>query len=253
MSEHTCHNCKNTFDGNFCSNCGQRNLANKRLQMREVINDFFDNTFNLHKGFLYTFWQLIIKPGKVANAYIDGYRKTYTNPTRYLVIALAFQSFIDYQFKTTEVIKNDTYFTFSFLSDSLNKSMEIWNIKLAVEYILFSNLFMIILIPAIFYIFFKRLNFNYTELLTVSFYYIPTILFITMPILFITKVIFGIFIPKEIIILIFMAYLFWSNLSFFKVVPFWKRFLKIITVIVLFMIIRVFFLPYIISLLFPLP
>ena len=252
MNQQKCKNCQKIFEGEYCHNCGQRSIGNKRLQMREIINDFFDNTFNLHKGFLFTFWKLIIKPGSVAHAYINGQRKSFTNPTRYMVIALAFQTFIDYWFKTTEVIKNETYYTFSFLSDSLNTSMGIWNIKLAVEYILLANLFMIILIPALLFLFFKKLKFNYTELLAVNFYFIPTILFITMSLLFLTKVVFGIFVPKELIIFIFTFYMFWSNFSFFKLVSLRERIIKIITVIFVFMFIRILILPLVMSLIFPL-
>jgi hypothetical protein len=251
MNSQICKNCSSDFIGNFCSHCGQRSIANKRLQIREVLQDFLDNTFNIHRGLFFTFYNLIIRPGKVGHTYLEGQRKTYTNPTRYMVIALAFQTFIDYWFETTEVIKNDKYFNFSFLSEQINESMEIWNVKLAVEYLLFTNLFQIVVIPALFYVLFKFLNFNYTELLTVSFYFNPTILFINMPILLITKVVFGIYISKEIIILIFLAYLIWSNLSFFKVVPFWNRLLRILTAIGIFMFLRVFLLPYVLSLILP--
>jgi hypothetical protein len=252
MKPDNCHNCQNDFEGNYCSHCGQRDFGNQRLKMTMVINDFFDNTFNLHKGFFYTFWKLMITPGKVAHAYIKGQRKLYTNPTRYMVIALAFQTFVDYWFKTTEVIQNDPYYYFSFLSAEINKSMELWNVKLAVEYILFANLLMIILIPALLYFLFKSLNYNYTELLATSFYFIPSILFITMPFLLITKVIFGVLVSKELIILLFMSYMLWSNLSFFRIVPFWTRLLKVGSAIVIFMIIRIFFLPYLFSLFYPL-
>lgn len=248
MNEIKCKNCQNSFTGNFCSNCGQRHIGNKRLQMREVINDFFDNTFNLHKGFFFTMWKLLITPGKVAHAYINGQRKSFSNPTRYMVIALAFQTFIDYWFKTTDIIENETYFYFSFLSEELNKSMQIWNVKLAVEYILLTNLFMIVLLPALFYFAFKALKLNYTELLTTSFYFFSTILFITMPFLFITKVLIGIYVSKEVIIVIFMSYLLWSNMQFFNKIHIWKRLLKIVLVIAVFMAIRVFCLPLIMSL-----
>ena len=251
MTSQTCKNCKSDFTNNFCSHCGQRSIANKRLQIDEVLHDFFDNTFNIHKGLFYTFYYLIINPGKVGHTYLEGQRKTYTNPTRYMVIALAFQTFIDYWFETTEVIKNDTYFRFSFLSQQINDSMEIWNVKLAVEYLLLTNLFQIVTIPALFYLLFRFLHFNYTELLTVSFYFNPTVLFINMSILLITKVIFGIYISKEIIILIFLVYLIWSNLSFFKTVPFWSRLLRILTVIGIFMFLRVFLLPYLLSVMIP--
>lgn len=251
MTSQTCKNCNSDFTKNFCSHCGQRSIANKRLQISEVLHDFFDNTFNIHKGLFYTFYYLIIKPGKVGHTYLEGKRKTYTNPTRYMVIALAFQTFIDYWFETTEVIKKDSYFKFSFLSQQINDSMEIWNVKLAVEYLLFTNLFQIVTIPALFYLFFKFLHFNYTELLTVSFYFNPTILFINMPILLITKVVFGIYISKEIIILIFLVYLIWSNLSFFKAVPFYSRLVRILAVIGIFMFLRVFLLPYLLSVMIP--
>lgn len=252
MNKQQCKNCQNIFKGEYCFNCGQRNIGNRRLQMREVINDFFDNTFNLHKGFIFTFWKLIITPGNVAHAYINGKRKSFTNPTRYMVIALAFQTFIDYWFKTTDVIKNETYYRFPFLSNSLNDSMEIWNVKLAVEYILLTNLFMIILIPALVFIFFKKLKFNYAELLAVNFYFVPTILFITMPILFVTKVVFRVFVTKELVIFIFTFYMFWSNFSFFKMVSLIERVLRILAVIFVFMFIRILILPLVTSLIYPL-
>jgi hypothetical protein len=169
-----------------------------------------------------------------------------------MVIALAFQTFIDHWFKTTDVIEKESYFYFSFLSEDINKSMEIWNVKFAVEYILLSNLFMIVLIPALFYIAFKALKLNYTELLSSNFYFIPTILFITMPFLFITKVLMEVYVTKEVIIVIFISYLFWSNMQFFNKAPPWERLLKIALVIVIFMLIRIFCLPFIMSLLMPL-
>lgn len=140
MVKSLCKNCNQSFEAHYCNHCGQRKIANNRLQIKEVFLDFIDNTFNIHKGFFFTLWNLLVRPGIVSQSYIDGRRKAFTNPTRYMVIGLAFQTFIDYWFETTEVIKNETYYNFSFLTDTMNKSMEIWNVKLAVEYILISNL-----------------------------------------------------------------------------------------------------------------
>ncbi|WP_298756925.1 DUF3667 domain-containing protein [uncultured Psychroserpens sp.] len=218
--------------------------------MCEVINDFFDNTFNLHKGFFFTMWKLLISPGKVAHAYINGKRKSYSNPTRYMVIALAFQTFIDYWFKTTEVIKQDDYYSFSFLSEAMNTSMEIWNVKLAVEYILLTNLFNIIFFPFLLYLLFKPLKYNYTELLSTSFYFFPTILFIVMPMLFITKVLLNVYVTKEVIIVLFTAYLFWSYLSFFKTMKITQRLFRFFVVVVVFMFIRIVILPLVLSYLY---
>lgn len=247
-----CKNCNQNFEANYCNYCGQRKIGNKRLHMKEVFLDFLDNTFNLDKGFFFSLWNLLIRPGKVAQAYIDGQRKAYINPTRYMVIGLAFQTFIDYWFKTTEVIENETYYRFSFLSDAMNSSIELWNVKLAVEYILLSNLFMIVFIPFLLYFAYKPLKYNYTELLSASFYYIPTILFITMPILFFTKVVMGVFVSKEVIILLFIGYIFWSFLSLFKKMSFLNRFIRLLIAIGVFMLIRIAFLPFILSYIYPL-
>ena len=223
MTQTLCKNCNQTFEGNFCNTCGQRKIGNKRLHMKEVFLDFLDNTFNLDKGFFFTLWNLLIKPGKVAQSYINGQRKAFINPTRFMVIGLAFQTFIDYWFKTPEIIKQDDYFYFSFLSEAMNTSMEIWNVKLAVEFILLTNIFNILFFPVLLYLLFKPLKYNYTELLSTSFYFFPAILFIVMPFLFVTKVLLDVHVTKEVIIIIFTSYLFWSYLSFFTSMKFSQR------------------------------
>lgn len=250
MKQIQCKNCNTLYKGNYCNSCGQRNIGNKRLQMKEVITDFFDNTFNLHKGFFFTLWNLFIKPGEVALAYVNGSRKRYTNPTRFMVIGLAFQTFIDYWFKTTEVIEQEEYYYFSLLSEAMNSSMEIWNVKLAVEYILLTNLFMIVLLPVLLYYLFKPLKYNYTELLSVSFYYFPAILFITMPFLFVTKVLMNFYVTKEAIIIIFTSYLFWSFLSFFKAMKLPQRLIRFTLVVSIFMFIRIAVLPWLLSIIY---
>ncbi|MFC0603635.1 DUF3667 domain-containing protein [Winogradskyella pulchriflava] len=252
METQNCHNCQHSFEGNFCNHCGQRNIGNNRLRIREVVNDFFDNTFNLHKGFFFTFWKLIVSPGKVAHAYIKGQRKRFTNPTRYLVIALAFQAFMDYWFKTDEILEKDEYFYFPFLSERLNNSMELWNIKLTIEFSLLSSLFEVLLFPIIFYVLFRSLKLNFTELLTTNFYYISTSTLITMTILFVTKVLFDVFVSIEFIALLLLIYVSWAYLSFFKTTPLWIRSLKIGVGIAFFLIMRVFVLPFTLSLLNPL-
>jgi len=251
MTEKHCCNCQRIMIENYCSNCGQRYIANHRLQPIEVISDFFDNTFNLHKGFFYTLWKLIINPGQVAHSYINGKRKSFTNPTRYLVIALAYQTFIDYWFKTPNIVKNEKYFNLSFLSEHINQSIAQWNILLTVEYILLANLFLIIIFPATLYILFRKLNFNYTELLTVSFYFISTFLMIGMTFVWTSNFFFGYFSTKETMITLFFTYIIWSCASFFKSVILWKRIAKIIVCVFIVISFRIFILPLILSILFP--
>ena len=96
QEELECKNCHQVFAGYYCPSCGQRTIANYRLSWKDVFSDFIDNVFNLDKGFLFTLWNVLIRPGKVGRAFINGERKKYTSPIRYLIIAVAVQALFDY-------------------------------------------------------------------------------------------------------------------------------------------------------------
>jgi len=246
-----CKNCQTDFKGNFCSNCGQRNISNKRLKFSDIIVDFFDNVFNLHKGLFYTFWNLIIKPGEVGKDYISGKRKRFTNPVRYLIIAVAIQAFMDYWFIHPELTQQPDFLQFPFLSENTNKSMAIWNHTLAIKYSFVHNLSMILIFPFSFLVIFRKLRYNFTELLTVNFYYFSTGLILTISTILIYALGFDYQLPIAIIILITMSYVIWTNMDFFKEVKFWERLIKVLAALVLFILFRIFLVVYLLSLLFP--
>jgi hypothetical protein len=49
------NNCETDFEGNYSFNCGQIDSANSRLVLSDIIKYFFDNIFNIHKGFFIPF------------------------------------------------------------------------------------------------------------------------------------------------------------------------------------------------------
>ena len=251
MGNNLCHNCHNTFAGNFCSNCGQKDIGNKRLNFHDLVKDFFDNVFNLHKGLFYTFWELIIRPGKVGMAYISGQRKSFTNPVRYLIIAVAFQAFIDYWILNPEIIAIPDFIAFPFLSDQMNESMAIWNYTLAVKYSLIHNLTMILVFPLAFMVLFRGLKYNFVELLVVNFYYFSTGLILTVLTIFLYYIFWGSELPIPVIIIITFLYVIWTGMDFFKKEKVWIRFLKVMTAVAFFMLLRVFFMLFILSMFFP--
>lgn len=251
MEKSKCKNCLTDFKGHFCSKCGQRNISNKRLKFYDIVADFFDNVLNLHKGLFYTFWNLIIKPGEVGLAYIGGQRKRFTNPVRYLIIAVAIQAFLDYWFIHPELNRQPDFLEFPFLSENTNKSMAIWNHTLAVKHSFLHNLSMILIFPISFLVIFRKLKYNFTELLTVNFYYFSTGLILTISTILIYVLSFDHPLPIPIIILITMSYVIWTSMDFFKEVKFWERIIKVLTAMVIFIFFRVFLVVYILSLLFP--
>ena len=250
LSKGLCQNCGLEFSGNYCSACGQRSIGNQRLNFKNLVKDFFDNVFNLHSGFFFTFWRLIVAPGQVGRDYVRGRRKSYTHPVRYLIIAIAVQALVDYWFLHPELNEQPDFFFFPFLSADMNQNMAIWNHVIATKYPLIHNTSMILIFPLVFIWLFKPLQYNFTELLTVNFYYFGTGLIITLSgILFFT--LFGPGLPVPLIILLTMSYVVWSSMRFFSSVSTLRRIVNILLAIVFFMVFRVFLLVYIVSLFFP--
>lgn len=158
---------------------------------------------------------------------------------------------MDYWFIHPELNQQPDFLHFSFLSENINKSMAIWNQTLAIKYSFIHNLSMILIFPISFIVLFRRLRYNFTELLTVNFYYFSTGLILTISTILLFSQISGHQMPTAVIILITMSYVIWTNMSFFKNVKFWERLLKVLTAMVFFMFFRVFLVVYVLSLLFP--
>jgi len=110
---------------------------------------------------------------------------------------------------------------------------------------------MILIFPAAFLVLFKKLNYNFTELLTVNFYYFSTGLIITLLSIIAFYVVTGNSLPVPAIILATMSYVVWSNMSFFNSVNFWERLLKVLAAMVFFILVRVFLVVYVLSVMFP--
>jgi hypothetical protein len=80
-----CKNCGNSFEGNYCSHCGQK--ANvKRFMLKNLRDEFIHGFFHVHHGIIFTIKELFIRPGISIRGYLAGKRVTYFNPFTYLVL-----------------------------------------------------------------------------------------------------------------------------------------------------------------------
>jgi len=84
INEIECKNCHMHFQGSYCSNCGQK-VITERNTLKHFFNLFFDS-FDIHRGVLFTAKLLFLNPGKIINEYLNGKTKDYYNPLRYLLI-----------------------------------------------------------------------------------------------------------------------------------------------------------------------
>lgn len=82
---HICKNCGNLYEGNYCSQCGQKAKVGK-LTLRSVIDNWAYGLTNCDTGILFTYKELFIRPGHMLADYIRGKRIIYFQPFPMLFI-----------------------------------------------------------------------------------------------------------------------------------------------------------------------
>ena len=82
MQHHLCKNCDRTFEGQFCSHCGQKSGVSE-LNMHDLIHEFWHSITHTDKGILKLVKDLFLQPKKVYHGYFVGQRKTYFSPVTF--------------------------------------------------------------------------------------------------------------------------------------------------------------------------
>lgn len=80
-----CKNCEAALQGLYCSACGQKAVT-ERLTVRHMLGEFIQAITNLERGFWYTARRLMPEPGPVVREYLEGRRKRFYHPVRYLFV-----------------------------------------------------------------------------------------------------------------------------------------------------------------------
>lgn len=82
-----CQNCDHSLEESFayCPGCGQRAIT-RRLQMREILTDFWTQLTDIDKGLFTLLRDLVVRPGHVAREYIGGKRKKHFGPLNFYLI-----------------------------------------------------------------------------------------------------------------------------------------------------------------------
>ncbi|HEX5625767.1 MAG TPA: DUF3667 domain-containing protein [Saprospiraceae bacterium] len=84
-SMESCKNCNTPLSGNYCSHCGQSAKAG-RLDWSFIGSSILHFFTHLERGFLFTSWNMLLKPGTVVQDYVRGKRKSYQGPISYFLI-----------------------------------------------------------------------------------------------------------------------------------------------------------------------
>ena len=90
-----CLNCGTKTIGKYCHTCAQKSDT-KRLNLKHIlIHDIIHGALHLDKGLLFTFKEIILRPGKVVLNYINGKRVSYYNFFYLLLILIGFIIFLN--------------------------------------------------------------------------------------------------------------------------------------------------------------
>lgn len=83
----TCLNCLGLLTGPFCAACGQSAATPEHVTFSSLWTDFRVNKLGLDRGFFVTVRDVLIRPGVVALAFVEGRRRTYVHPLAFLFVA----------------------------------------------------------------------------------------------------------------------------------------------------------------------
>lgn len=83
-----CKNCGNTFQGNYCSHCGQ-NRHTPRFTIRNAFQNILSGFFNIDNGFSRNLIELLYRPGYMIRDYLKGKRVHYYKPFQTLFVLAA--------------------------------------------------------------------------------------------------------------------------------------------------------------------
>mgnify|MGYP001812273259 FL=1 len=86
----SCPNCSQPLDGEFCSNCGQRDLDLER-PLGELLRELVTETLDVDGRAWRTLHTMFRHPGMLTREFLAGKRRMYTSPLRlYIVVSVAF-------------------------------------------------------------------------------------------------------------------------------------------------------------------
>jgi len=82
-----CKNCGSAISAKFCPECGQRTKLG-RLSVKEILSEFLSSVFNIDAPFPKTLSRMFFKPHLIIKEFIEGRRKSYYAPVKYMVLCL---------------------------------------------------------------------------------------------------------------------------------------------------------------------
>lgn len=158
MQPHLCKNCEHVFQGNFCSNCGQKTNT-VRLDWHYIQDELKYTFLHINKGFLYTAKQLFIRPGHTVREFIEGKRIQHYKPILMLFVLAGLNGLLMHFIPVEEFIYKPSHDTDVVRQQKIGK--EIYDF-LTKNYALY-ELLILPIYALCSWLAFKKFGYNYIE------------------------------------------------------------------------------------------
>lgn len=149
-----CDRCQRTFNGDFCSDCGRPKTL-KRIDRNYIVSEI-GSVLNFDKGILFTFKELLIRPGQNIRNFIHKDRSRLIKPIVFVIVCSLIYTFLQ---QTVEF--EDGYVNYSFDSNDTITAIFDW---LTNNYG-YTNILMSIPIALWIKILYRKHNYNFFEIL----------------------------------------------------------------------------------------
>lgn len=209
-----CKNCGKQLLGEdkFCNQCGAK-IITKRLELKEIISEWFSSILNIDNKFISTYLHLFSQPQIVIIGYIEGLRKKYVSPINYLLLTFGIYGFFTL-FYNIEVYHDQGIAGifegagYLFGEDEL-QTLKILNLPI--------SFFQVLIFASAFKYNFKR-QYNYAENLIIAAYWSGQILLTSTFFSFLLQIFnFEIgYIPQFIILIFMILYSLWVQKKVFQ-------------------------------------
>jgi hypothetical protein len=160
MQPQLCKNCEHTFQGNFCSNCGQKTNT-VRLNWHYLVDEIKYTFLHINKGFLYTAKQLFIRPGDTVREFIEGRRIQHYKPILFLFVLAGINGLLMHFFPAEDFVIN-TNPTNSIAATKQIEMTKKYMDFISKNYTLF-ELFLLPIYSLCSWLAFKKFGYNYIE------------------------------------------------------------------------------------------
>ena len=168
----TCKSCGKAVEGTFCAHCGQR-AGTKRLTAVGLFTDTLDHVFDLEAPLIRTTVNCLYRPGWVAKQYAQGQRKVFSNPFKFVLLAVALNvlviNILGFDiFEAVAVPANNSATDNSFMP-IVNEAMHA-SIRLSKQYALFFSLVLLPIYAILIRLLFFKDRWNFIEYIVLGVY-----------------------------------------------------------------------------------